>query len=90
MIDAKPLIDSLSEMDLQDIKDGHLSQIFGINKLLADVVMMADHSIDIQEYNGVTWALRDLIHQYELADKNLKNIAEKRRANIKQVGEQVT
>ncbi|WP_218354721.1 hypothetical protein [Alteromonas lipotrueiana] len=85
MLDAKPLIDSLSELDLQDLKDGHLQQIFSINKLLADVAMMADHSIDIQEYNGVTWALRDLIHQYELADKKLKNIAEKRRDQIKQV-----
>ncbi|WP_137168090.1 hypothetical protein [Salinimonas lutimaris] len=87
MIDARPLIESLEEMDLHDLKTGHLTQIFSINKLLADVAMMADHTIDIRDYAGATWALRDLINRYELADEKLNSIIEERKSNIKQVGE---
>ena len=85
MIDTTELIKSANEIDLHDLKESNLNKIFSINTNLADVAMMADHTIDIREYAGTTDVLRGLIQEYKLADEELKKRAGNRRGQIQQV-----
>ncbi len=66
----------MSRDDLETLMDTNLEKIFSMNTALADLAMMADHDIAITEYEGFTWAIRDLQGEYKDAEKELKRRSE--------------